>query len=80
VNQQGDYYLLLEFCNGGNLEDLVKTRGGNLEEREAHFILKQIINGMKDQNASEIIHRDLKLENIGLVFEGVEFKEISERR
>lgn len=35
----------MEFCNRGNLENKVKSKG-NLEENEAVSVLKQIINGL----------------------------------
>lgn len=34
-----NYYLVLEHCNGGNLEELLKARGGYLTEPEAKVIL-----------------------------------------
>jgi serine/threonine protein kinase len=33
------YYLLLELCNGGNLETLRKQRNGYLPEKEARVII-----------------------------------------
>lgn len=71
--ENGDHMLLLQFCNGGNLEDFIKIRGGKLDEKQAHFILKQIVNGIRDQNNHRIMHRDLKPANIGIVFEGERF-------
>ena len=35
-----NYYLVMEFCNGGDLEGFIKLRGGHLPEIEARTILK----------------------------------------
>ena len=31
----GDHMLLLQFCNGGNLEDFIEIKGGKLDEKQA---------------------------------------------
>lgn len=36
-------YLLMECCNGGDLEHLKKIRGGHLKEIEARMIVQQIV-------------------------------------
>ena len=41
-----NYYLVLEHCNGGDLEGFIKARGGHLSEPEAKQILGQIVNGL----------------------------------
>ena len=41
-----NYYLVLEHCNGGDLEDFIKARGGYLMEAEANLILRQIVKGL----------------------------------
>ena len=66
-----DQYLLLEFCNGGNLANFLKAKQGFLDEKCAHYILKQLISGIKDHSASGVMHRDLKPENIGIVFDDI---------
>ena len=35
-----NYYLVLEFCNGGDLDGFIKSRGGYLAEQEARVILR----------------------------------------
>ena len=42
-----NYCLVLEYCNGGDLEGLIHRRGGYLKEIEARYVLKQIVNGLK---------------------------------
>ena len=35
-----NYYLVLEYCNGGDLEGFIQKRGGYLKEIEARYVLK----------------------------------------
>ena len=37
---QNNYYLVMEYCNGGDLKRFIKARGGCLTEPEAKFILR----------------------------------------
>lgn len=62
------YYLALELCNGGDLENFRLARGGILKEYEARVVLKQIIIGLDAIKQKGIMHRDLKLDNIILHF------------
>ena len=59
-----NYYLALEYCNGGDLKNYVKKRGGRLPEQEARLVFKQIVKGMSSMHAKNMIHRDVKLANI----------------
>ena len=62
------YYLAMELCNGGDLGNFVKQRGGYLREEEARLILRQIVQGIAAIKTKEVMHRDLKLPNIMLHF------------
>ena len=62
------YYLLLELCNGGDLQGLRELRGGYLPEKEARVILQQLVRGMCALKEQNVVHRDLKLENVMLNF------------
>lgn len=44
---KSSYNLLMEYCNGGNLENYLKARGGHIVEEEARLILKQIVEGLQ---------------------------------
>ena len=35
-----NYYLVMEFCNGGDVDGFMKARGGWLSEPEARLILR----------------------------------------
>lgn len=63
-----NYYLAMELCNGGDLDNYRKARGGYLEEPEARLILRQILKGVAAIKQKNVMHRDLKLPNIMLHF------------
>lgn len=56
-------YLMLEYCNEGDLMQYLKKRG-KLTEEEAVEIFIQILNAFKTLVKSKIMHRDFKLANI----------------
>lgn len=59
------YYLVLNFCNQGDMEHYMKTRGLKyFEEEEALGLLKQILNGFHELRKNKVLHRDFKLANI----------------
>ena len=61
---QGHYYLLLEFVDGGNLQDHLQLSGGNLEAEEVRQILKEVLEALAYAHRSQIVHCDLKPMNL----------------
>jgi len=59
-----NYYMVFEYCNGGDLRDLLKRKGGKLAENDARGIIKQIVTALDLLYKNRIIHRDLKLANL----------------
>ena len=63
-----NYYIILEYCNGGNLEQaLAKYQSfykKPFTEDIARYITKSIVTGLAFLNTNNIIHRDIKVENI----------------
>lgn len=59
-----NFYLIMELCNGGDLERLKEARGGRFTEIEARLILQQLVAGFKEIYKKQVMHRDLKLANI----------------
>jgi serine/threonine protein kinase len=59
----------MEVCGGGDLLTFVRRRR-KLNEDQAKFIFRQIINGLKYVHSKGVLHRDIKLDNILLTSEG----------
>ena len=58
-------HLVLELCQG-NLEDLVRTEK-KLREPLAAAIARQVMRAVEHCHQQDIVHRDLKLDNIMLI-------------
>ena len=58
-----------EYCNGGDLNDYV-VKQGKLSEEETIRIAKSIGQGLRELKRLNVVHRDLKLQNI-LLKDGV---------
>lgn len=62
-SKDGQVYLVMQFCPGENLKELLE-RKGTLEEKEALYILRDIASGLAHAHDKEILHRDIKPANI----------------
>lgn len=64
--EEGDwFFLILELVRGGDLfHALMERRPTRLLEREAAFVFWQLVDGISFLHNRNIIHRDLKLENV----------------
>ncbi|XP_060791504.1 serine/threonine-protein kinase ULK1 isoform X4 [Neoarius graeffei] len=56
-------YLVMEYCNGGDLADYLHSKG-TLSEDTIRVFLQQIAGAMRVLQTKGIIHRDLKPQNI----------------
>ena len=70
------FYIITEFCNGGDLRGFFSNLKEPLKEKQARTILKDIIKGLEDLSKCKIIHRDLKPQNI-LIDEDLYLKVVS---
>lgn len=68
--QYGKFYIQMEYLDGGSLYDAVKNSGGRLEERRVWQILKDISSGLAHIHSNQVLHLDLKPENIFLDAQG----------
>ncbi len=66
----GDYYIVMEYIEGKHLKDLIKKRG-KLTTSEVIDIMLQITDGMSVAHDSYIIHRDIKPQNIMILENGL---------
>ncbi|XP_051980640.1 serine/threonine-protein kinase ULK2-like isoform X4 [Xyrauchen texanus] len=62
-------FLVMEYCNGGDLADYLQVKG-TLREETIRIFLQQIAAAMRILNSKGIIHRDLKPQNILLSYTG----------
>ncbi|RLN31338.1 hypothetical protein BBO99_00006425 [Phytophthora kernoviae] len=64
--QQDDtWFLVMEFCNGGDLwQQLEQAQRYRLPEVQALPLFIQIVNDVRFLHANDIAHRDLSLENV----------------
>lgn len=68
----GDFiYLVMEYCNGGDLAAYLQTRG-SIAEDEIQRFLAQLVDALNYLETNNIVHRDLKPQNILLHVEGEE--------
>ncbi|XP_058067418.1 serine/threonine-protein kinase ULK2 [Anopheles bellator] len=56
-------YLVMEYCNGGDLADYLAVKG-TLSEDTIRLFLGQLANAMKALYQAGVVHRDLKPQNI----------------
>jgi len=64
------FYLIIEFCEGGELLQRFRERnlkGKPYKEKEIAEIFKQIVGAVSYCHEKNVVHRDLKLENIMFV-------------
>ena len=59
------YYLVLDYCEGGDIEKHVKTHG-KMNLKVALRLLKQMIAGFAELRKHSVIHRDFKPANVFL--------------
>jgi len=66
-NDEEYMLIVMEYINGGNLFSFVKKRR-KLSEKMARFLFRQIILGIHHIHSKNVVHRDIKLENILIDF------------
>ena len=59
----GSLLMVTELCPGGDLLNYVRKRR-KLNETQAKWIFKQIMQGIHYMHMENIVHRDIKLDNI----------------
>ncbi|GJL76837.1 serine/threonine-protein kinase [Nitrosomonas sp.] len=62
-DEDGQFFLVMEYVNGQGLNELIK-KTGKLSEEEALRILKDILRGLNFAHSKGVIHRDIKPSNV----------------
>ncbi|EPS63016.1 hypothetical protein M569_11769 [Genlisea aurea] len=60
----GEFNLFLEYVAGGTLSDLVRNRGGSLDEKTIQLYANQLAIGLDHIHGKGIVHCDIKGQNI----------------
>lgn len=68
--QQGQYYICMEFVDGSSLASFLKQRGF-LGEGDGLRLMAQAVQGLAAAHAQGLVHRDIKPENLLLGKDGV---------
>ena len=64
-------WIVLEFCEGGSLLDIMRITNEYYTEKEIASLIKMVLKGLQFLHAQKKIHRDIKAGNILLTDEGV---------
>jgi hypothetical protein len=67
--KRGFYYIALEYMDGGSVGDIIRTKGP-MDEKEALKIITAAANAINVASQFNIVHRDIKPDNIMLSKDG----------
>ena len=71
-------YLILEYCAGGDLQGLIRSRkNGRLSERLSRRLMRDLTNGLMFMAGRNLIHRDIKPQNL-LLTRGLPREEVND--
>jgi serine/threonine protein kinase len=71
VDESGAVFLVMELLSGQSLAQRVDSEGGKLGQREVLEITDGILDVLVSAHAQNVVHRDLKPDNVFLVKEGI---------
>ena len=64
------FYVVMEYCGGGDLFDKITSKENEMSEQRASVIMRKLIHAINHCHANNIVHRDLKPENIMYTSDG----------
>ncbi len=67
TTESGDFYLVMEFLEGDTLQKRIRSHGA-LHPAKAVFIMQQLLSVLQSAHDHGIVHRDVKPENIALIY------------
>ncbi|KAI8360920.1 kinase-like domain-containing protein [Choanephora cucurbitarum] len=62
--ERGFLYIQLELCSNGSLDQYIQFKNGKIEEEIVWKIFYEVVLGLQDIHAAQIVHLDLKPSNI----------------
>ncbi|XP_073539632.1 serine/threonine-protein kinase 4-like [Phyllobates terribilis] len=69
--KNSDLWIVMEYCGGGSVSDIIRLRKQTLKEEEMATILQSTLKGLEYLHFMRKIHRDIKAGNILLNSDGV---------
>jgi len=63
-NADGEYFIIMEYCSGPSLRDLLIAEPNGFAPEKAAFFVREIAKGLSYLHQRGIVHRDLKPGNI----------------
>lgn len=63
-SDQGTFFFVMEYCDGGSLADIAKAHGGTLSVAHLMPLALQALEGLAAAHAKGFVHRDIKPHNI----------------
>ncbi|XP_071694330.1 mitogen-activated protein kinase kinase kinase 18 [Rutidosis leptorrhynchoides] len=70
-NNKSMYNLFMEYAPFGTISDMIKKHNGSLDESLIRSYIKQILMGLDHIHLNNIVHRDIKCDNLLLCDNGV---------
>ena len=74
IKSHSHCYVVMEYCNGGSLEDCLQRYGNPFPIVIIQHFMRQIVSGVRYMHSKKIMHRDIKLDNILVNFKTEEDK------
>jgi serine/threonine protein kinase/formylglycine-generating enzyme required for sulfatase activity len=65
-----DFFIVMEYVNGHDLKEFIKTGGGKIKLNKIIEIAKQIAEGLNAAHKNGVVHRDIKSSNIMITDDG----------
>lgn len=72
VKREKYVYLVMEYCSEGDLSELLREKGGKFDLKLVYAMMVQLSSAMEALHEANLIHRDLKPQNILLTKDSVD--------